>query len=597
MGVTITIEQGSETVEVSPLSYRDWTVEEFYGYGDPDGASANTPTDLEKSDVSRLFFYDGPKGLSLVIIHDEPNDGDGGRVVFEFDGLPSEGSWVVPDDGGEPSGSRGDWRWYSCCTDGGVFRGGLDGDFTITLDPEFGFGIGAWEVLSGDAADPAVITLDRSRRITLSGEGRNSVETDLTILSYIPGADEDSLNNRPGHPLNSAVPDFLDGRKTFEYDIETLDLGWLGEYDVDWDVLEVEATPPFDAWGTGDEITDLPSEDLSTAIRPREKHKDEFEGRTFNPYRVRNRIDVTFDSADGRQIDRDSLRVELGGERSDTVLEAEDLNTLNAELIGAQEIDGSYKFSGGRRRRFTNTRIIERDGVEAIQVSTIYGGFTKVARRVAEFAREYDDLRFLDEVLGWTFKVGGREVNDVVDELPDSIRSVVTPDFSGLIGAVAAAPNIFTFAEFTVFADGRRVVRLWDASRFPRHAMYVDGTRPDLAAASTNLPYEPRELANGNFIAFLAEAASRLVTPYYATEHAYKLHVLHHTFADTVEDVYEDIVDWIPGVDSDGLPDYTDLSSEEGIAPLHQFGFTADAQPLAEDEIDRMTPFLPLWPF
>lgn len=594
--MTITVEQGSDTIEVEPLSYRDWTVEEFYSYDSPDNASANTPTDLEKSDVSRMFFYEGPNGLSLVIIHDDVNDGDGGRVIFEFDGLPNDGSWVVPDDGGEPSGSRGDWRWYSCCTDGGVFQGGLDREFTITLDPEFRYGIGEWEFLSGNPETPEVITLNRSERITLH-ERESSVNTDLTILSYIPGEDEDSLEGRSGHPLNSAVPDFLDGRKTIEINIDTLDLGWLSEHTVDWDVLEIEATPPFDAWGTGDEITDLPSDELDIATTPREKHKDEFEGRTFNPYRVRNRIDVTFDSVDGRQIERDSLRVELGGERSDTVLEAEDLNTLNQELIGAHEIDGGYKFQGGRRRRFTNTRIIERDGVEAIQVSTIYGGFTKVARRVAEFARAYDDLRFLDEVLGWTFKVGGRELNDVVDELPDFVRSVVAPDFTGLFAAVAAAPNIFTFTEFTVFADGRRVIRLWDASRFPRHTMYVDGTMPVSSSASTNLSYQPRERVNLNFIAFLAEAATRKVTPYYAPEHAYKMHVLHNSFADTVEDVYNDIIDWIPGVDPDGYPDYTDLSSTEGIGPLQQFGFTADDQPLGEDEIDQITPFLPHWPF
>lgn len=308
-------------------------------------------------------------------------------------------------------------------------------------------------------------------------------------------------------------------------------------------------------------------------------------------------IDGTFDSVDDRQIERDSLRVELGGDRSDTVLEAEDFNTLNKELIGAHQIDGGYKFQGGRRRWFTNTRIIERDSIEAIQVSTIYGGFTKVARRVAEFARAYDDLRFLDEVLGWTFKVGGRELNDIVDELPDFVRSVVAPDFTGLIAAVAAAPNIFTFTEFTVFADGRRVIRLWDASRFPRHVMYVDGTMPVSSSASTNLSYQPRERVNLNFIAFLAEAATRKVTPYYAPEHAYKMHVLHNSFADTVEDVYNDIIDWIPGVDPDGYPDYTDLSSTEGIGPLQQFGFTADDQPLGEDEIDQITPFLPHWPF
>lgn len=87
----IVVEQGGNRIPVTPLTYGDRTVEEFYSYGSPDGASANTPTNLEKSDTSQLFFYRGSRGISLVVIHDVPNDGDGGAVTFEFDSLPAGG--------------------------------------------------------------------------------------------------------------------------------------------------------------------------------------------------------------------------------------------------------------------------------------------------------------------------------------------------------------------------------------------------------------------------------------------------------------------------------------------------------------------------
>lgn len=114
-GRTVTVTQGGESFEVEPLQYENQSIEQFHSYDDPASVSANTPTGLERSDTSRVFFYEGPDGLSFVVIHDEPFDGDGGEVRFEFDGL-SSGSWVVRDDPtskNERSYSlRGvSWRW------------------------------------------------------------------------------------------------------------------------------------------------------------------------------------------------------------------------------------------------------------------------------------------------------------------------------------------------------------------------------------------------------------------------------------------------------------------------------------------------------
>lgn len=96
--VEVTVEQGgTEVATVSPIT-ADRSVEDFYRYDRGDGSSANTPGGLERSDASRLFFYQPSGGgpLSLVVIHDAPNDGGGGDARFDFQpGLPSGGSWVV----------------------------------------------------------------------------------------------------------------------------------------------------------------------------------------------------------------------------------------------------------------------------------------------------------------------------------------------------------------------------------------------------------------------------------------------------------------------------------------------------------------------
>lgn len=132
---TITVSQGSEEYEISPVQ-ADMTVQEFYSYNDPSGASANTPYNLEDTETAQLFFYEGPNGLSLVTIFDKPSNNNGGSISYEFNALPTSGSWVIKDDSGDNySQNYAHWKWYSCCTDGGVFRGGLETGFEFTLSP------------------------------------------------------------------------------------------------------------------------------------------------------------------------------------------------------------------------------------------------------------------------------------------------------------------------------------------------------------------------------------------------------------------------------------------------------------------------------
>ncbi|MDH5373508.1 MAG: hypothetical protein OEX97_11245, partial [Acidimicrobiia bacterium] len=150
-GVVYTVSQGDTTFDVAPLAGSQ-TVVDFYDYNT---VPASSNTGLETANTSLLFLYSGADGLSLVTIHDQPNDGSGGQVDMAFSNLPAGASWVVQDDPGEaPS-----WLWIDCCTDGGALNGGFeahfDGGACVGVDPEFNSGIDAWSFLSGDTEGTA----------------------------------------------------------------------------------------------------------------------------------------------------------------------------------------------------------------------------------------------------------------------------------------------------------------------------------------------------------------------------------------------------------------------------------------------------------
>lgn len=188
-----TVTQGDTCRSIEPLSYRDAGVEEFYGYTTDAGEgrpwSANTPVDLASSDTSQLFLYEGPEGLSLVVLHDAPEHGDaesGGAATLTFRGLPESGEWAVRDDPASASAEVWDdrtrdawsvhWAWKGDYTDGGAFRG-LGGNVPVEIAPAWGQdaeldplspgSIESWVVVSGDPADPDRFELALDRPVTI----------------------------------------------------------------------------------------------------------------------------------------------------------------------------------------------------------------------------------------------------------------------------------------------------------------------------------------------------------------------------------------------------------------------------------------------
>lgn len=243
--------QGGEEYTIEPLSYRNQTVEEFYRY---ENVQANTATGIERSDVSTLFFYEGPNGLSLGIIHDEPNDGSGGAVTFEFAGLPTdEGSWVLRDDPGDftdINDSTPDWTWADSKTDGGVFRGGLTSGTQIQLTPRFNDQtvrtpldpgqITSWQLLSGDASSPNRQELDLTAPVEISIGDRP--ESGLTAVTDQKLALADEI---------TAISPTINERDRVEPTLES-----IGQLVENGDVTEAAAVDAVERMKLGENVTE-----------------------------------------------------------------------------------------------------------------------------------------------------------------------------------------------------------------------------------------------------------------------------------------------------------------------------------------------------
>jgi hypothetical protein len=130
-----------------------------YSYNNPEGSSANTGK--EAADRTTVWFYQEPGGaLSLFVVHDKANDGDGGDVKMNVSGAVGASVLVYDDPGAanDPytfnsatgAGTMA-WTWSACCTDGALL-GPLEGDFCVTLDVSTSTGITGYNVLSNGSA-------------------------------------------------------------------------------------------------------------------------------------------------------------------------------------------------------------------------------------------------------------------------------------------------------------------------------------------------------------------------------------------------------------------------------------------------------------
>lgn len=164
--------QDGQCTPIVPLS-GDRTVEKLYDLRIPEQYTGDNGAtdpgegpyygavgfqDLQRTNTTVTFLYDGPEGVSLVVVHGalDGDDGDGGRgVSWTLEGeVLSDGEWAVKDDfyldpdAGQQAESNFDrwevsgethtidWTYGDGRTDGGAFRP-LGDEFALTIEPRY----------------------------------------------------------------------------------------------------------------------------------------------------------------------------------------------------------------------------------------------------------------------------------------------------------------------------------------------------------------------------------------------------------------------------------------------------------------------------
>ncbi len=152
------------------------TAENFYQYNNPNGASYNGENNGGPTPISQLtqaFVVNASDGLSLFVVHDNPNDGSGGVAANQWDLSGDTAGPVLNDDvddtitvGGGGTTFQTDHAWLNCCTDGYVI-GSLDGDWELLgqflTTPT---NIDGWQVTSSNG-NHAALDLQTGRRVRL----------------------------------------------------------------------------------------------------------------------------------------------------------------------------------------------------------------------------------------------------------------------------------------------------------------------------------------------------------------------------------------------------------------------------------------------
>ena len=339
--------------------------------------------------------------------------------------------------------------------------------------------------------------------------GPDRVSASVTTLQFIPGEEENP--SRGGHPLNSGLMQIIPGEG--------------GEISIPWTDTSVGMYPMFDSWIGGDMRDDIP-ETLEEARKPKDaKYIDDAGTEPFNEYRFENGVNVSFETTEDSSVDKDTIEVQFNEsgpsgddpliargdqENSRTVLHDHEVNTIPWRDWYDEE---SVKSSRRQPRYYEYDTDFEFEGVEGVRVFTVWGGWAAFMDDLSDRVSE-NAATFFSELWGWP----------VPETLAKAALAAAPVEVQFAIDSMAVVPNTYSVLDLIVLADGRRYVRIWDASEYPSLATYVDGDLQKLE----EMPYEPRELFNRDMFAFTVHAMAG-VTPYQSLALRYfKSHLRNH---------------------------------------------------------------------
>jgi len=214
--------------------------------------------------------------------------------------------------------------------------------------------------------------------------------------------------------------------------------------------LRASVIPLFlDDWFHGDFTVERPN-DLNTALGS--KSLEEYT-QSFPDFRINSVVEIEFDT-DGQTISNPSA----------TMTDPNDPNTPGGfsavTLEGASDEPSNpfrttFDYDGDQNYLaptvngpYTAEENVNIDGTEGYRASIIFGGSDP----------------YLEQL---------REDIDTIAEIVDAD----IPEF--IIDFFAHVPAFYSFLDFVFMADGTTLARVWDASVYPAHALYVGGSRQD----------------------------------------------------------------------------------------------------------------------
>ena len=153
----IVVAQGDLSVPIAPVQSGSDIVS-FYGYDTANSHASNTG--YETSGLVTFLVHEDASGeTGLVVLVDVPHDQFGGTVNLDIDGLNSA-IVAVEDDPNEPTPSSGSTlfarSWNAQASDGAAFSH-LGYYFSITVEPNYLFGVDGFQVIDG--ADDSTVAI------------------------------------------------------------------------------------------------------------------------------------------------------------------------------------------------------------------------------------------------------------------------------------------------------------------------------------------------------------------------------------------------------------------------------------------------------
>jgi len=257
----------------------------------------------------------------------------------------------------------------------------------------------------------------------------------------------------------------------------------------------------FDDWFHGDFKTNRPS-DLSGAKA--EKSLEEYAD-TYPEYRINSVVEIGFDS-DGQTISDHEVRItnpddqySSGGQAPITLEGASDEpgNPFRNELDHYDDHRDTQTLLAEKKAPFTKSKKItvtasSGTNIEGIRGSIIYGGSDKYLKKA---------------------KQNGENLSALVGYMSGGITGLVP---AALSRYYAHLPPFYTFLDFAFMADGARIARIWDASRYPAHSLYVGGDLEGRNKFRENIEWTPQgpALEHHAFNNFALEAQLPGRTPF-----------------------------------------------------------------------------------